>query len=840
MVRRCVIEGCSGGYVKSKFHGFTFPSKSQPDLALKWIKFTGKLNWFPTEHCMICFEHFEERVIQRHKTRWQLKWNLSPVPVKSPPSYFKSRPLKRKASNILTEETTENVNFKDLRNDHGPSGFSFKREDEHVIYYNLSFHIETGFPSILECIKVTKDLHVQLQYKGRPVPLPDWFVNGTRAKLRRYEELHELSTSIRSNAESYNESLLEEMFERVYLKPKGRPPYTAAIMRFALLLRHTSLQAYRMLLTKFPFPSISLLQKIQQGGVDPIKSLKKLRENHMISSHIVLMVDEMYVQKGSQYQAGSYVGLSENGELYKGVVVFMVVGLQKSIPFVVQALPEVRISGQWLAEKISDCITLLGEAGFLVRAVCADNHSSNVNSFKRLKKKYNGENYSIVHPANNQKRTFLLFDTVHILKNIRNNLLACKKFVFPSFQFEFPYLKIYCPAGFIGWADLHALYEKDLKQQANLKKAHKLSYSVLHPGNNKQSVPLALAVFHESTIAAAKSYLPSRKDFAGFLCVINAWWSISNSKQRFHANPLGNSIITGDMKLQFLQHFANWIEKWCTSPNFTLTSQTAHAIVGTVRGQIELIKELLTNDGFGYVLTSRLQSDPVERRISQYRQMSGGRFLVSLKDVINTERILACRAMLKQGISFWKEGEELRPNLDDISEKESSVLLILRSQSSEIMDCYLIDSSAEVSTTIAGYISKKLKKRMECENCNHLLISSENDLQHDSYLKLLSRGGLTVPSPALAQYTNSCFAIIDFASQTLQQHNITEVHNILHNLLKEFAPKSKFTCDSHEALGQNHCHKIIINIFYNNLQKISSDSLRKDSINSFKKRQLEK
>ena len=48
-----------------------------------------------------------------------------------------------------------------------------------------------------------------------------------------------------------------------------------------------------------------------------------------------------------------------------------------------------------------------------------------------------------------------------------------------------------------------------------------------------------------------------------------------------------------------------------------------------------LIDELL-NDGYDYILTARLQSDPIERRFSQYRQMSGGRFLVSLREVRNT------------------------------------------------------------------------------------------------------------------------------------------------------------------------------------------------------------
>ena len=50
-----------------------------------------------------------------------------------------------------------------------------------------------------------------------------------------------------------------------------------------------------------------------------------------------------------------------------------------------------------------------------------------------------------------------------------------------------------------------------------------------------------------------------------------------------------------------------------------------------------------------------MQSDPIERRFSQYRQMNGGHFLVSLNDVTNSEKILLCRFLVKEDIDFWNE-----------------------------------------------------------------------------------------------------------------------------------------------------------------------------------------
>ena len=50
------------------------------------------------------------------------------------------------------------------------------------------------------------------------------------------------------------------------------------MIRYALHLRYTSLQAYRLLLEKPSMLSLSLLNNIQQGGVDALKALKNIYE----------------------------------------------------------------------------------------------------------------------------------------------------------------------------------------------------------------------------------------------------------------------------------------------------------------------------------------------------------------------------------------------------------------------------------------------------------------------------------------------------------------------------------------------------------------------------------
>ena len=295
-----------------------------------------------------------------------------------------------------------------------------------------------GFPVIFESIKVDQSLHVQLQFNGHPAPLPAWFTKGRNATLTRFSQLNNFPNAIRvvSEETECSRSLLNEILDISNYQAKGRPPYSSAMIRFALHLRYTSLQSYKLLLEKFPLPSISTLHRIQAGGVDSLKAAKKQREKGHISSDVILMVDEMFLQK------------DEEGELYKGIACFMIVGLKKSVPQVIQAIPEITITGEWLPEKISASLHSLAQTGFNVRGIVTDNHNSNVNAFKSLKQKFGkGDQLFIQHPSNPHKNIYLFFDTPHLIKNVRNNLLNSRRFVFPQFDYEKDGIEIHCPAG---------------------------------------------------------------------------------------------------------------------------------------------------------------------------------------------------------------------------------------------------------------------------------------------------------------------------------------------------------------------------------------------------------
>ena len=705
-----------------------------------------------------------------------------------------------------------------------------------ILYYNIVFHEESMMPQIMESIKVDENMRVELQYMGNPVPLPPWFVYGRDARLNNVTQLEELPKYIKDMASSCNSeySILTELEKRKYYKPTGRPPFSSEVIRFALLTRYTSAQAYRLMLEKFPLPSFSTLAKIQQGGIDALKAVKLLLGKGEISKDIIIMVDEMYLQKGTQYHSGNYVGADQEGNLYKGIVAFMIVGLRKSIPYIIKASPEVTISGNWLSNELDSCISELSNAEFNVRGIVADNHSCNVNAYSILRKKYNSHPDDNHITVNNEK-IYMFYDNPHILKNIRNNLLHAKKFVFPALSYTISEEQsINIPAGYISWANLHNVHEMDQKLPANLRKAPDLTFRSLHPGDNKQSVPLALAIFAPTTIAAVKIHFPDRPDFAGFLELISKWWIIINSNSRYSSNKLGNAFTHGDGKPDFLRALANYLSEWSTSSSFfCLTKQTSDALIRTLKAQASLIEDLLS-EGYDYVVPRRFQSDPLEKRFSRYRQMSGGRFLVSLREVLSSERIISVSSLLKENINFWEENISA-DNVDIPSE----FIVEIDSISAEIQETSLCESSVEVASTIGGYIAKKLIKRTKCDDCKKCLVYNDNP-DDNKYLKTLSRGKLIMPSKSLANFTCNGFAVLDMVDPLIQRYMNISVREAGEYVMKTYCVINNFTCNEHYDWGLKFASKIVVNIFYNNKQKLDTDAVRKSDLEAFKRRQRKK
>ena len=102
---------------------------------------------------------------------------------------------------------------------------------------------------------------------------------------------------------------------------------------------------------------------------------------------------------------------------------FMLVGLKINTHFIINCVPEREVNGYFVMNNLKEC---LHELDFNVRSFVSDNHSSNVSAYMKLFSHY-GIDSSDLHITFNSKRIYLFYDSVHLMKSIRNNLIRRKQ-----------------------------------------------------------------------------------------------------------------------------------------------------------------------------------------------------------------------------------------------------------------------------------------------------------------------------------------------------------------------------------------------------------------------------
>ena len=100
----------------------------------------------------------------------------------------------------------------------------------------------------------------------------------------------------------------------------------------------------------------------------------------------------------------------------------------------------------------------------------------------------------------------------------------------------------------------------------------------------------------------------------------------------------------------------------------------------------------------------------------------------------------------------------------------------------------------------------------------------------DTYLKLVLRGGFTVPSRELSNFVSHAFAILDFFDKYISKYPSLGVRRAAIHLLTKYVGDDNFSCDKHNLDITKRVFKSITNVYYNNKRKISTDTVRKDDV----------
>ena len=108
-------------------------------------------------------------------------------------------------------------------------------------------------------------------------------------------------------------------------------------------------------------------------------------------------------------------------------------------------------------------------------------------------------------------------------------------------------------------------------------------------------------------------------------------------------------------------------------------------------------------------------------------------------------------SLLKESVDLFDE------DLREENMNESLLILVddeLNALSSDLESCMINEEGVEVAAVIAGYISKAIFDKNECEVCKTLLTTVKSDSSKFNYLNKLSRWGLMTSSIDLLHYVS--------------------------------------------------------------------------------------
>ena len=230
---KCAVVGCKTGYSSGPRRAlFHFPEKDTQ--RAKWVEFVNRKDFVVTEISRIFIDHFEGTCLSLGEERARLNYSLNPTPTMHPTSIAKSQlviPIRvRKSPKLRVFQKDELSLCKDKYTVINKENFVsyMKVSDEYrnfhvdisefgVTVYRVK--IDSGIAVVQECVHITNDLHVVLNFESSLIPLPDYISTAAGCKLTSLYMLTNLPNYCRNASHSYHIEVTEELINRVYYKP---------------------------------------------------------------------------------------------------------------------------------------------------------------------------------------------------------------------------------------------------------------------------------------------------------------------------------------------------------------------------------------------------------------------------------------------------------------------------------------------------------------------------------------------------------------------------------------------------------------------------------------------
>ena len=401
--------------------------------------------------------------------------------------------------------------------DLAPETISFRSSQTLFIQSTDFFN---GIPKIL--IKIYNDFSYEAFNLGTKCSIE--FLNKMRVyKLTKWSAIEETIKYLYQLPITKQKEILMQQISAMSPVVVGQNIYSPEVLIRAFEYFATSRALYQIIREDYKLPSVTLtlltskVSKLDEKRIisSIIDHPSNTNEDASPSPHIIVH-DEIHVKQSLLYHGGTVFGraVNDSTKLAKTVLGVMVVPLLGGKKFISKMLPVAGLTSKFLQEEIDKTTGCMRECKAHVTAIINDCLRTNQAYFKAIPTVDN-KPWLIVDG------TFLLFDFVHLLKNIWKLW-----FTEATGQLE------YNDNGIIRRAKWSHLTQLFVHESSSHVKMSDLTETAISPKPvERQKVNLCLQIFSEKTHSALlnSSILDEdASDTARFIDIVLRWWKICN------------------------------------------------------------------------------------------------------------------------------------------------------------------------------------------------------------------------------------------------------------------------------------------------------------------------
>ncbi|XP_076437845.1 uncharacterized protein LOC143277020 [Babylonia areolata] len=617
--------------------------------------------------------------------------------------------------------------------------------------------------------------------------------------LKTWSALEESIRFLNCLEMDHKKVIIQQQMQAMGSQQVGKPMYTPAVIIRAFTYFATSRCLYETLRHDLQLPSVQTLTRI----TSKVARLDETTFSSAVFANLqdrqkmcVLLQDEVYVKKSMLYHGGRVFGRSvDNPQCLAKTVLGMMVSCMFGGPkFLSKILPVSKLNSQFLHDQVQLCLEAINCAGGNVKAVICDGNRNNQALFKMLA----GDPH---RPWETAGGVFLLYDYVHLLKNLRNNWLteATGELTFEDNGVQRT----------AKWRHLVNLYKLECD---SLVKMSDLDEVAVSPKPiERQKVSTCLKVFSEKTHQALLNHprleqTDEVKDTAAFILKVLTWWKIVNVKSEFmddrRRDPLQAAISNpNDERLNTVLQFGEMALEMSGKQGKRqkqLTRDTARAVHHTCNGLVSLCRQLLLSPAHDYILFGQFSTDPLEKEFSKLRQGSGGTYFINVQQIIEKTNINRSRLLLSLEAEAALEVEEPGHSCPDcVFNLEQDEKACQAVDDIETLEDLVSDENKSVLVYIAGYVTRKDTDYEEGQTSFYFD-------KYGQYTKSLDRGGLKVPSDRACQWTIFSFIIFNVVKNSVCRHSFMRIALALSDMY-EFHMKERHARIVANILIKNYC-----------------------------------